>query len=365
LAIPTDTRVHSRESAAPPPGSVTPAVRLEGVEKRFGEVAAVAGIDLDVRDGEFFSMLGPSGSGKTTTLRMIAGFEVPTAGRILLHGRDVTGMPPFERDVNTVFQDYALFPHMSVADNVAYGLMIRKVAKAERTTRVAEALRMVRLEGYDRRKPSQLSGGQRQRVALARALVNRPRVLLLDEPLGALDLKLREEMQIELKSIQKQVGITFIYVTHDQEEALTMSDRLAVFNAGRIEQVDSPAEVYERPATAFVAGFVGTSNLLRGDVAQAVVGEAGTFTVRPEKIRLAEPSDPVADDETGALGRIRRVVYLGPDTRYIVALDAGAELVVTEQNLETSSIDGLELEGKTVRLIWKRIHNYRVAEAAA
>ena len=365
MAIPTDTRVQSGESAAPPRGSATPAVRLEGVEKRFGEVAAVAGIDLDVRDGEFFSMLGPSGSGKTTTLRMIAGFEVPTAGRILLHGRDVTGMPPFERDVNTVFQDYALFPHMSVADNVAYGLMIRKVAKAERTTRVAEALRMVRLEGYDRRKPSQLSGGQRQRVALARALVNRPRVLLLDEPLGALDLKLREEMQIELKSIQKQVGITFIYVTHDQEEALTMSDRLAVFNAGRIEQVDSPAEVYERPATAFVAGFVGTSNLLRGDVAQAVVGEAGTFTVRPEKIRLAEPSDPVADDETGALGRIRRVVYLGPDTRYIVALDAGAELVVTEQNLETSSIDGLELEGKAVRLIWKRIHNYRVAEAAA
>ena len=365
MAIPTDTRVQSGESAAPPRGSATPAVRLEGVEKRFGEVAAVAGIDLDVRDGEFFSMLGPSGSGKTTTLRMIAGFEVPTAGRILLHGRDVTGMPPFERDVNTVFQDYALFPHMSVADNVAYGLMIRKVAKAERATRVAEALRMVRLEGYDRRKPSQLSGGQRQRVALARALVNRPRVLLLDEPLGALDLKLREEMQIELKSIQKQVGITFIYVTHDQEEALTMSDRLAVFNAGRIEQVDSPAEVYERPATAFVAGFVGTSNLLRGDVAQAVVGEAGTFTVRPEKIRLAEPSDPVADDETGALGRIRRVVYLGPDTRYIVALDAGAELVVTEQNLETSSIDGLELEGKAVRLIWKRIHNYRVAEAAA
>jgi putative spermidine/putrescine transport system ATP-binding protein len=364
LAIPTDTRDRFEGSAART-GGATPAVRLEGVAKRYGEVAAVAGIDLDVRDGEFFSMLGPSGSGKTTTLRMIAGFEVPSAGRILLHGRDVTGVPPFDRDVNTVFQDYALFPHMSVGDNVGYGLMVRKVLRSERAARVADALRMVRLEGYDRRKPSQLSGGQRQRVALARALVNRPRVLLLDEPLGALDLKLREEMQIELKSIQQQVGITFIYVTHDQEEALTMSDRLAVFNAGRIEQIGSPAEVYERPATAFVAGFVGTSNLLHGDVARAVVGEAGTFTVRPEKVRLAEPSDAVADDETSALGHIRSVVYLGPDTRYIVALDAGAELVVTEQNLVTSSMDALELEGKAVRLIWKRAHNYRVAEAAA
>jgi putative spermidine/putrescine transport system ATP-binding protein len=356
LAISTDPRENIEGSAAPPPTSATPAVRLEGVEKRYGEVAAVAGIDLDVRDGEFFSMLGPSGSGKTTTLRMIAGFEVPTAGRILLHGRDVTGVPPFDRDVNTVFQDYALFPHMTVGDNVAYGLMVRKVPRSERTARVADALRMVRLEGYDKRKPAQLSGGQRQRVALARALVN--------EPLGALDLKLREEMQIELKSIQQQVGITFIYVTHDQEEALTMSDRLAVFNAGRIEQVASPAEVYERPTTAFVAGFVGTSNLLRGDVATTVVGEAGTFTVRPEKIRLAEPSDEVGNDEATALGHIRSVVYLGPDTRYIVALDAGAELVVTEQNLVTSSMDALELQGKAVRLIWKRTHNYRVAEAA-
>ena len=238
------------------------AVRLEGVEKRYGDVVAVDGIDLDVRDGEFFSMLGPSGSGKTTMLRMIAGFELPTAGRVLLHGADVTTVPPFDRDVNTVFQDYALFPHMTVGDNVAYGLMVRKVAKAERATRVTEALRMVRLEGYEGRRPSQLSGGQRQRVALARALINRPRVLLLDEPLGALDLKLREEMQIELKAIQQQVGITFIYVTHDQEEALTMSDRLAVFNRGRIEQVGAPADVYEHPATRFVAG-------LRGDVQPA------------------------------------------------------------------------------------------------
>jgi putative spermidine/putrescine transport system ATP-binding protein len=293
---------------------------------------------------------------------MIAGFEQPTSGRILLHGRDVTGVPPFDRDVNTVFQDYALFPHLTVGDNVAYGLMVRKVPKAERLKRVAEALRMVRLEGYDRRKPAQLSGGQRQRVALARALVNRPRVLLLDEPLGALDLKLREEMQIELKAIQQQVGITFIYVTHDQEEALTMSDRLAVFNAGRIEQLGSPAEVYERPKTRFVAGFVGTSNLLTGDVAKAVLGRAGTFTIRPEKIHLHDRDHEVAGDETGATGVVQDVVYVGPDTRYVVALDAGTTLVVTRQNLETSSTEALALEGKPVRLVWKRQHELAIAD---
>ena len=340
------------------------AVRLESVTKRFGDVRAVDGIDLDVADGEFFSMLGPSGSGKTTTLRMIAGFELPTEGRILLHGEDVSRKPPFERDVNTVFQDYALFPHMTVAQNVEYGLLVKKVPRDERARRVTEALRMVRLDGFDARKPGQLSGGQRQRVALARALVNRPRVLLLDEPLGALDLKLREEMQIELKSIQQQVGITFIYVTHDQEEALTMSDRLAVFNRGRIEQVGTPADVYERPATRFVAGFVGTSNLLSGEVARSIVGEAGTFTVRPEKIHLAEPDSAVGADESSALGRIRQVVYLGPDTRFIVALDAGAELVVTQQNLVTSSMDALALDGKAVRLVWKRQHNLPVADDA-
>jgi putative spermidine/putrescine transport system ATP-binding protein len=338
-----------------------PAVTLAGVEKRYGDVTAVAGVDLEVRDGEFFSMLGPSGSGKTTTLRMIAGFELPTAGRVLLHGRDVTNVPAFERDVNTVFQDYALFPHMTVGDNVGYGLMIKKVARAERGKRVTDALRMVRLDGFERRRPTQLSGGQRQRVALARALVNRPRVLLLDEPLGALDLRLREEMQIELKQIQQQVGITFIYVTHDQGEALTMSDRLAVFNHGRIEQVGTPADVYEKPQTRFVAGFVGTSNLLSGDVARQVVGEDGTFTVRPEKIRLLEPDDSVATDEISALGHIVKVIYLGPDTRYLVGLDAGATLLVDQQNLTTSSSDALALEGKGVRLAWKRLHNLSIA----
>jgi putative spermidine/putrescine transport system ATP-binding protein len=369
LAIPTEIRDASAAAgtALPSterPSSPVPAVRLEGVAKQYGDVMAVDGIDLDVRDGEFFSMLGPSGSGKTTTLRMIAGFEVPSAGRIFLHGRDVTGIPPFDRDVNTVFQDYALFPHLSVSDNVAYGLMVRKVARQEREARVADALRMVRLEGYEKRKPSQLSGGQRQRVALARALINRPRVLLLDEPLGALDLKLREEMQIELKAIQQQVGITFIYVTHDQEEALTMSDRLAVFSAGRIEQLGTPADVYERPATRFVAGFVGTSNLITGEVARSVLGRSGTYTIRPEKMRLAPMDATAGHDETSATGTIQSVVYLGPDTRYIVGLDAGARLVVTEQNLTTTSTEVLEQQGKAVRLIWKRQHELAVADGS-
>jgi len=347
------------------PARRAPAVTLEHLVKRFGEVEAVSGIDLEIRDGEFFSMLGPSGSGKTTTLRMIAGFETPTEGRILLHGKDVTGVPPFDRDVNTVFQDYALFPHMTVGQNVAYGLMVRKTPAAELASRTDEALRMVQLEGYEKRRPAQLSGGQRQRVALARALVNRPRLLLLDEPLGALDLKLREQMQIELKEIQQQVGITFIYVTHDQEEALVMSDRIAVFNRGLIEQVGTPADVYEHPRTTFVAGFVGTSNLIKGETARAVLGSEGTFTVRPEKIRLGDPSEQPAADEHSALGHVREVVYLGSDTRYLVALDAGGELVVTQQNLEMSSMQALAAQGRQVRLSWSRQHVLSLAGSQA
>jgi putative spermidine/putrescine transport system ATP-binding protein len=342
------------------PGGQSPAVSLRGVRKAYGDVVAVDRIDLDVAAGEFFTLLGPSGSGKTTTLRLIAGFELPTEGRVMLDGADVSRLAPYERDVNTVFQDYALFPHMTVGDNVGYGLMVRRVPRKERSVRVSEALEMVRLGGYEKRKPSQLSGGQRQRVALARALVNRPRVLLLDEPLGALDLKLREQMQIELKGIQKDVGITFLFVTHDQDEALTMSDRLAVFSEGRIDQVGTPAEVYERPATAFVAGFVGTSNLISGEVARAITGSAGTFTVRPEKIHLAEPGEQPGALQCTADGVVSEVVYLGVNTRYIVSLAAGGELVVVQQNQATSSMDALAARGRQVRLVWDRQHNRQV-----
>jgi putative spermidine/putrescine transport system ATP-binding protein len=342
------------------------AVHMDGVVKRFGDFTAVDGVELEVREGEFFSMLGPSGSGKTTCLRMIAGFEQPSEGRILLGGRDVSGLPPYQRDVNTVFQDYALFPHMTVQKNVEYGLRVRKVDREERRKQAGEALEMVRLSQFGDRRPGQLSGGQRQRVALARALVNRPRVLLLDEPLGALDLKLRQAMQIELKDIQQSVGLTFIYVTHDQEEALTMSDRLAVFSQGKVEQVGSPAEVYEEPATGFVAGFVGVSNVLEGEAARAIVGDAHAVTIRPEKIHLElEPGTPVDDGHCAATGTVAKVVYLGSVTRYQVALDAGAMLVVMQQNLATSSMEALQVRGRTVRLVWERQHNRRVEQTDA
>jgi putative spermidine/putrescine transport system ATP-binding protein len=329
-------------------------VRLESVRKSYGDVVAVDGIDLDVSQGEFFTMLGPSGSGKTTMLRVIAGFESPDEGRVLLKGADVTRQPPYERDVNTVFQDYALFPHMSVGENVAYGLKIKRIKKAERTKRTAEVLELVRLGGLMKRKPSQLSGGQRQRVALARAIINHPQVLLLDEPLGALDLKLRQDMQIELKRIQQEVGITFIYVTHDQEEALTMSDRLAVFNEGKIEQVGSPADVYEHPQTEFVAGFVGVSNVLE----RSENGRTTRFTVRPEKILMLDEHEEAAPGTHSESGRISAVNYVGMVTRYVVDLDDGGELMVIRQNLETTSSQALEAHGRRVRLAWRPEHTY-------
>ena len=326
-----------------------PALRLEGVRKSYGSVLAVAGVDLVVDEGEFFTLLGPSGSGKTTLLRLIAGFERPDGGRIQLAGRDVTNVPPHLRDTNTVFQDYALFPHMSVADNIGYGLRVKGVSRQARAKRVERALAMVRLVGLGHRRPNQLSGGQRQRVALARAVVNEPEVLLLDEPLGALDLKLRQEMQIELKQIQKEVGITFVYVTHDQEEALTMSDRLAVMANGEIEQIGSPVEVYERPATEFVAGFIGISNVLLRDGVR--------FVVRPEKIRmLAEGEHPDAG-MTVESGQVEEVIYVGMSTRYMVRLDHGEQLVAVRQNMDAIG-DARRFEGRPVRLAWTPDNTY-------
>ena len=325
-------------------------VRLESVRKSFGDVAAVDGLDLEIPAGEFFTLLGPSGSGKTTTLRIVAGFEQPDEGRVFLRGKDVTALPPYERDVNTVFQDYALFPHMSVAENVEYGLRIRKVPKPERRSRVDETLAMVRLPAFGKRKPSQLSGGQRQRVALARAIVNRPQVLLLDEPLGALDLKLRQEMQIELKRIQQEVGITFVYVTHDQEEALTMSDRIAVFSHGRIDQIGSPAEIYERPANEFVAAFVGISNLLARD--------GRRFTIRPEKITLLGTGEQPRSGEHAERGTIRDVQYAGSITRYTVELERGGELVVVRQN--SSGPQPAGEEGRSAMVAWNPDQTFEI-----
>jgi putative spermidine/putrescine transport system ATP-binding protein len=337
-----------------------PAIELVHLTKRFDDVVAVDGVDLAIGHGEFFSLLGPSGSGKTTVLRMIAGFEAPTAGAVLLEGRAVSHLAPYDRDVNTVFQDYALFPHMNMQQNVEYGLRVKGVGKAERRRRATEALASVRLDRLASRRPNQLSGGQRQRVALARALVNRPKVLLLDEPLGALDLKLREEMQVELKAIQHEVGITFVFVTHDQHEALSMSDRVAVFNQGRLEQVGTPREIYEHPASVFVAGFVGTTNVLGGDLAMAVLGHDGLGTVRPEKIRLTDLGSPIAAEEMGASGEVREVLYLGADTRYVVTLDSGEILVATRHNLGPD--DHLTTPGTPVQLVWRRDHVFALAD---
>jgi putative spermidine/putrescine transport system ATP-binding protein len=322
-------------------------VRLSGIRRTYGDVVAIDKLDLDIAEGEFFTLLGPSGSGKTTTLRVIAGFEQPDEGHVELAGLNVTRVPPSERDVNTVFQDYALFPHMTVQENVEYGLRVKGVGRRDRRIKAQEVLERVRLPKVASRKPLQLSGGQRQRVALARAIVNSPSVLLLDEPLGALDLKLRQEMQVFLKALQRDLGITFVYVTHDQEEALTMSDRMAVFNEGRIEQIGVPADVYEHPQTEFVAGFVGVSNVLERD--------GRRITIRPEKIHMVDD-----DGGRGETGVIRNVVYAGMVTRYIVDLDSGGQLVVVRQNLETSSQQALEEQGKRVRLEWRPEHTYEI-----
>lgn len=342
------------------------AVQFTEVSRSFGEVKAVDQVSIDIEDGEFFSMLGPSGSGKTTCLRLIAGFEQPSSGSIRIHGMEAAGVPPYQRDVNTVFQDYALFPHMNVRDNVAYGLMVKGVPKPERYSRADQALAMVALDGYGQRKPAQLSGGQRQRVALARALVNRPRVLLLDEPLGALDLKLREQMQGELKKLQRQLGITFIFVTHDQTEALSMSDRVAVFNNGRIEQVDTPRNLYMKPATAFVAEFVGTSNVIRGAMAEQLNGHPAAFSIRPEHIRLT--AQAAATDDVVVNGLLHDIQYQGSTTRFELQLDNGQLLAVSQANDQwLERPQPLQL-GQRVQACWPRgamtaLHESNVAGA--
>ena len=331
-------------------------IEIRNLAKSFGAVKAVDGVDLDINPGEFLTLLGPSGSGKTTVLRMIAGFETPDSGSVKLNGKDITYLPPYERDVNTVFQYYALFPHMDVISNIEYGLRVKGVEKKERREKALKALDQVRLSGYENRKPNQLSGGQRQRVALARALVNRPSVLLLDEPLGALDLKLRQQMQIELKELQREVGITFIFVTHDQEEALTMSDRIAVFDKGKIQQLDKPSTIYERPSNEFVAGFVGISNLISGKAAEEIIGQAGTFTVRPEKIQLGKMTGQVRSAD----GTIKEVEYLGPSTRFLVELDAGVTLMALRQNTHETSLEVEALRNSRTTLSWERSSEYQV-----
>jgi putative spermidine/putrescine transport system ATP-binding protein len=331
---------------------VTKAIVLKELRKNFGDVAAVAGVNLEIADGEFFAMLGPSGSGKTTVLRLIAGFEIPDSGVIEIDGIDVSQTPPFNRDVNTVFQDYALFPHLTVQKNVEYGLKVKGVAKAERESRATRALERVKLVGLENRKPSQLSGGQRQRVALARAIINEPKVLLLDEPLGALDLKLRHEMQKELKELQVQLGITFIFVTHDQEEALTMADRIAVFNQGKIIQVGSPIEIYERPANEFVAGFVGISNLLHNTASQEILGKKGVFSIRPEKIKIGSAFD------RKVVGFVRQIQFLGSFTRIDIELPQGDTLTLLQEN--RGSIEDNPTVGSELAISWESKYEFQV-----
>jgi spermidine/putrescine transport system ATP-binding protein len=360
-------------------------VRLVDVVKRFGEMVAVDHIDLEVRDGEFFSLLGPSGCGKTTTLRMIGGFEQPTSGLIELQGEDVTWLPPFRRNVNTVFQNYALFPHLTIYENVAFGLRRKGAKDSEIKSRVSDMLKLVELPGFETRKPGQISGGQAQRVALARALINKPAVLLLDEPLGALDLKLRKQMQVELKRIQQEVGITFIYVTHDQEEAMTMSDRIAVMNRGRYEQLGDPESLYERPTTRFVAGFLGVSNLLAATATGSADGYAVVkladdtqvrvpsalvdgktslqIGIRPEKIRLSEPEKAPAGGNR-LRGVIRDASYIGVSTQYIVEASGGARLTVYEQNVERATKAELWSPGEQVVLTWSPDHSFVINEPA-
>jgi putative spermidine/putrescine transport system ATP-binding protein len=333
-------------------------IQLVRVRKTFDDVVAVADLDLEIADGEFFSLLGPSGSGKTTVLRMIAGFEKPTAGAILLGGQEVTSLAPYDRDVNTVFQDYALFPHMTVQQNVEYGLKVKGVDRQGRRRRAGEMLEIMRLSGYGSRRPNQLSGGQRQRVALARALVNEPRVLLLDEPLGALDLKLREEMQVELRTIQREVGITFVFVTHDQGEALSMSSRVAVFSHGRLEQVGTPREIYEQPATSFVASFVGSSNLLDDEASEQLLGVGGAHTVRPERIRVLGESQVASTGDVVAAGTVADVQYLGADSRVHVELDQGVRLAVTVPSATWNEAD----VGTAVDVAWPRAAAFAIVD---
>ncbi|MFZ9845205.1 MAG: ABC transporter ATP-binding protein [Candidatus Nanopelagicaceae bacterium] len=331
-------------------------IEIRDLAKSFGNVKAVDDISLDIESGEFITLLGPSGSGKTTVLRMIAGFEDPDAGSIKLNGEDITHLPPFDRDVNTVFQDYALFPHMSVQENVEYGLRTRKVPKAERAKQALEAIASVKLEETVNRLPHQLSGGQRQRIALARALVLRPRVLLLDEPLGALDRQLREEMQVELKKIQRDAGITFVFVTHDQEEAMRMSDRIVVFNSGRIEQVGTPEQVYEEPRSNFVAGFLGTANIFTIDMASKLLGASSTVSIRPERIRLEALGTKIDKGETSIVGRIHEAAFVGANTIYIIETEFGLKLTVRKTNTELLGQDNSFVAGDQVMAVWRNSH---------